>query len=137
MLSIQVQLYTADYEETEDREAAAQGTELANGIISLKRGPRTQNTRSRSSRAHTWPSVGIIPVRRWTSPPRRKESCCLPQSSSPRRRGDSGHSGSPKHSTSGRRRATKNLKETVTVPRVSAVSSTLEDSSKTDISWCC
>lgn len=58
---------------------------------------------SPSKDGNKWPSVDGIPVWTWTSPPRKKVWCCLPQSNSPAKRADSGHSGNPKRSTWGKR----------------------------------
>ena len=106
------------------REAAAQGTELANGRSGLKPGPPSPHPILTSPRSPDLTSVrtvtklkctkvtrGFIPAWTWTSPPRRKAWCSLPQSSSPRKRADSGHSGNPKHSTAGRRRATESYRD--------------------------
>lgn len=106
---------------------ATQGTELE-WQITLKPGPCTSNTHawslstqppaSLSKDGNKWPSVDGIPAWTWTSPPRKKVWCCLPQSSSPAKRVDSGHSGNPKHSTWGKRSNRESLKTlSLTLPK--------------------
>lgn len=137
---------TTQPEDTKDKDRSKPPkAQSYNSRITLKPGPRTPNTHawslstqpptSLSKDGNKWSSVDCIPAWTWTSPPRKKAWCCLPQSSSPGKRADSGHSGNPKRSTWGKRSNRGSLKTlSLTLPRVLAVTSTLKDCNRTRVS---